>query len=70
MNERMGTRPWVAHTKLDYARMAARQVEGGESADAARLVDDAIATYDALGMTAFRDRAETLRDSLVPPLHR
>jgi class 3 adenylate cyclase/tetratricopeptide (TPR) repeat protein len=68
MNARMGTRPWVAHTQLDYARMAPRRTEAGDRGGAARLLDDAIATYDVLGMTAFRERAESLRRLLIAPV--
>ena len=36
MNERMGARPWLAHTQLDYARLLA-----GRDADRARALSGA-----------------------------
>jgi class 3 adenylate cyclase/tetratricopeptide (TPR) repeat protein len=70
MNVRMGARPWVAHTQLGYARMVLRRAEAGDRDRAALLLDDAIATYDTLGMTGFGERAESLRRSLIAPARR
>jgi tetratricopeptide (TPR) repeat protein len=54
-NERMGARPWVAHTKEDYARMLFarnRDIAKGE-----QLLDEALAAYRELGMTGPLERA-------------
>jgi tetratricopeptide (TPR) repeat protein len=50
MNERMGARPWLAHTQRDYGRMLA---ERGETKRASELVASAIATYRELGMESY-----------------
>jgi tetratricopeptide (TPR) repeat protein len=47
MNERMGARPWLAHTQRDYAQMLAEQ---GETQRASELTAAAAATYHELGM--------------------
>jgi tetratricopeptide (TPR) repeat protein len=48
MNERMGARPWLAHTQHDYGRMLS---ERGETKRGSELVDAALDTYRELGMT-------------------
>jgi hypothetical protein len=50
MNERMGARPWLAHTQCDYGQMLA---ERGETKRASELVASAIATYRELGMESY-----------------
>jgi tetratricopeptide (TPR) repeat protein len=55
MNRQMGTRPWVAHTQHDYARMLIRR---GDPGDRAReLLREARDAYETLGMTAWRETA-------------
>jgi DNA-binding SARP family transcriptional activator len=56
-NERIGARPWLAHTQEDYARML---VTGGTPADgqkARELLAEACSTYRELGMNAWAERA-------------
>jgi tetratricopeptide (TPR) repeat protein len=53
MNERMGARPWLAHTQRDYGRML---VERGETKRASELVASALATYRELGMERYAAR--------------
>jgi DNA-binding SARP family transcriptional activator len=50
VNERMGSRPWVAHTQADHARMLLRRNAHGDRERAEELLLRAHATYDELGM--------------------
>jgi DNA-binding SARP family transcriptional activator len=50
MNERMGARPWLAHTQEDYARMLLRRNGEGDRERAEKLLLPAQATYRELGM--------------------
>ena len=53
MNERIGARPWLAHTQHDYARMLlARNTPGGRER-AQELLDQAHATYLELSMESY-----------------
>jgi DNA-binding SARP family transcriptional activator len=61
MNERMGARPWLAHTRHDFARMLLRREGSGDAERAATLLSDAIAVYRELGMAPWIARAEALR---------
>jgi hypothetical protein len=51
----MGTRPWVAHTQHDYARMLIRR--GNPDDRARKLLREARDAYETLGMTAWRETA-------------
>jgi hypothetical protein len=61
MNQRMGARPWLAHTQCDYGRTLA---ERGETKHASELVAAALATYHELGMDAAAARASELAQQL------
>ena len=50
MNERMGARPWLAHTQEDYARMLFARNAPGDDERARNLLQVASATYSELGM--------------------
>ena len=50
MNERMGARPWLAHTQEDHARMLLRRNDQGDRERAEKLLSRAQATYQELGM--------------------
>ena len=50
MNERMGARPWLAHTQHDYARMLDARGDPGDRIRAQELLAEAIVTYRELGM--------------------
>ena len=50
MNERMGARPWLAHTQQDYGRMLLRRNGHGDRERAEKLLSPAQATYHELGM--------------------
>jgi tetratricopeptide (TPR) repeat protein len=54
MNERIGARPWLAHTQEDYGRML---LERGEMERASELIAAALATYRELGMESHAARA-------------
>ncbi len=51
VNQRIGARPWLGHTQEDYARMLLARGEAGDAGKAGKLLEDARATYRALGMT-------------------
>jgi len=62
MNERMGARPWLAHTQEDYARMLLGRDSPGEAERARELVEQALATYRELGMESYAARASALAE--------
>jgi tetratricopeptide (TPR) repeat protein len=57
MNERMGARPWLAHTQEDYGRML---LDRGDTERASGLIAAALATYRELGMNTYAARALAL----------
>ena len=59
MNERMGARPWLAHTQEDYARLLLKRDAPGDRERADELMAYAIATYRELGMTGPLARVES-----------
>jgi tetratricopeptide (TPR) repeat protein len=56
MNQRMGARPWLAHTQYQYARMLLSRDQPGDSEKAEALIKDALATARELGMVALEQR--------------
>jgi len=58
---RMGARPWVAETELEYAALLLERGGHGDRRRAEALLDQACATADELGMAAVTRRAEVLR---------
>ena len=58
---RMGARPWVAVTQLQYARLLRERGGSEDRRRAEALLDEACATADELGMAAVTRRAEALR---------
>jgi DNA-binding SARP family transcriptional activator/tetratricopeptide (TPR) repeat protein len=52
MNERMGARPWLAHTQHDYARTLLIRRAAGDAQRSAELLAAARRTAEELGMTA------------------
>jgi DNA-binding SARP family transcriptional activator len=63
LNERMGARPWIAHTRHDYAAMLAacgRRPEGQQQ------LEQALATYRELRMGTWAERASQLEWSASP----
>jgi DNA-binding SARP family transcriptional activator len=57
MNARMGTRPWVAHSQHDYARMLVHRGASGDETRAQELLRGACGGYEALGMASWLSRA-------------
>jgi hypothetical protein len=60
MNERMGARPWLAHTQEDHARMPLRRDAHGDRGRAEKPLSRAQATYHEIGHAARRGQAATL----------
>jgi DNA-binding SARP family transcriptional activator len=60
MNERMGARPWVAHTKHDYARVLLAHGAEGDETKARELLRAALATARELGMEQLAAAASAL----------
>jgi tetratricopeptide (TPR) repeat protein len=68
MNERMGARPWVAHTRHDHAAMLGDRGAPGDAEKAFEFGTSALATYRELGMEVWAERASTLVDEQRPLL--
>jgi tetratricopeptide (TPR) repeat protein len=64
MNERIGARPWLAHTQEDYARLLLTQGEHAKPRQAPGLLAEARAGYHELGMTTSADRVAALAEGL------
>jgi len=62
-NERMGLRPWLAHTQYDYARVLFARGEPADAERAENLLDAALATYRELGMHGYAATAAASRSS-------
>jgi tetratricopeptide (TPR) repeat protein len=62
MNERMGARPWLAHTQLDYGSMLLARNAPGDRGRAGDLLTEAISSYEELGMDVWAERARGLAD--------
>jgi DNA-binding SARP family transcriptional activator len=60
MNERMGARPWLAHSQDDYARTLLARGGPGDAEMAERLLEAALSMYRELGMRGPFERARTL----------
>jgi tetratricopeptide (TPR) repeat protein len=60
MNERMGARPWHAHTQAEYARILLAGAARGDAERARTLLDQASVTYRELGMESYAARASAL----------
>jgi tetratricopeptide (TPR) repeat protein len=65
MNERMGARPWLAHTQRDYAGMLLARDEPRDREHARELLDQALTTYHELGMQGYAARACALAQELA-----
>ncbi len=58
MNTRIGARPWVAHTQVDYACMLRARDAPGDRQKAIELTREAHATYRRLGMESWATKLE------------
>ena len=65
MNERMGARPWLAHTYSDYARLLLARDEPGDRGHALELTGRALEGYRELGMDSFAAGAAQLERQLA-----
>jgi hypothetical protein len=65
MNARLWSRPWMAHTQAEYARMLIARGEPGDREKARDLLGHATQTARELGMKALLDRAAALGRSPV-----
>ena len=64
LNERIGARPWLAHTQDDYARMLAGRAEPGDRERALDLARRALEGFSSIGMERFAAEAARLSESL------
>jgi tetratricopeptide (TPR) repeat protein len=64
INQRIGARPWLAHTQADYARMLSARRGEGDSERARELAHHALDGYQGLGMDSFAADAGRLERSL------
>lgn len=60
MNEKMGARPWLAHTQHDYARLLVARGTADDRAKGDALLATALATYRELGMAGPLAKAESI----------
>jgi len=65
-NERIGARPWLAHTQDDYGHMLLWRGEPGDIEKARSLLDHANTAYCELGMSPFASTTSTLLASTSP----
>jgi tetratricopeptide (TPR) repeat protein len=66
VNDRMGARPWTAHSQHDLADVLRRRDEPGDRARAAELDETSLAIARTLGM-ALATRIEALPEVASPP---
>jgi tetratricopeptide (TPR) repeat protein len=57
-NTAMGARPWVAHSRHDYARMLLQRDNAGDRERGRDLLSAARTDYEAMAMTAWAQRAQ------------
>ena len=71
MNERLGVRPWLAHTQADLARTLLARGARGDLDRASELSRAALETFDALGMEGPADRlSDSRRQAELADSHR
>ena len=64
MNERIGARPWLAHTQRDYADMLLARDGPGAADSAQTLLADAVGIYRELGMETHEAGVSALASDL------
>jgi tetratricopeptide (TPR) repeat protein len=64
MNERMGARPFVAHTAQEFAEMLLERSGPGDRARAKELLDRALDEARTLGLVRVEERAQALRQQM------
>jgi tetratricopeptide (TPR) repeat protein len=65
MNASMGARPWLAQTRLDYARMLVARGASGDRERAIELADSATSAFAELGMEGPLLHGSSFGDSLA-----
>jgi DNA-binding CsgD family transcriptional regulator len=60
-DQHSGGRPWLAHTRHEYAAMLLERKRPGDAARAASLLDAALSTAQELGMATLAQRVKGLR---------
>ena len=68
MNARMGAKPWLAHTQLQYAHMLLERSIAGDIERARTLLDESEAISRQLGMRSLETRIATARRQAPPPV--
>ncbi len=58
MYTKMGAKPWLAFTQHDYARMLLARGQLGDAEKAQRLLDQALATAQELGMKSLEEKIQ------------
>lgn len=66
LSARIGARPLLAHTQDDYARMLLARHRPGDRARALELLDEAVSTYEELGMDSWARAAAALKQPTLP----
>jgi YVTN family beta-propeller protein len=66
LSERIGARPWLAHSQHDLARLLLARRQPGDAEDAAELLRSALATSRELGMEPLAARVAALLAGLEP----
>jgi DNA-binding NarL/FixJ family response regulator len=61
MNGSQGARPWLAHTRYQYALMLSRRRAAGDREQAQQLLDQALASADRLAMQSLAAKITGLR---------
>jgi tetratricopeptide (TPR) repeat protein len=64
MSERMGAKPWAAHTRHDCARMLLARGQPGDQQKARELLDNALAMAQDLGMTSLQSKVQGLKSKV------
>jgi tetratricopeptide (TPR) repeat protein len=59
-NERMGARPWLAHTQLDYAKMLLARGAANDREKTQELLSEAVRIYQELEMPSYAENASGL----------
>jgi eukaryotic-like serine/threonine-protein kinase len=65
MNSKIRSPLWVAHTQHDYAHTLLQRAHHGDREKAIKLIDNALATADRLGLKALADKTQRLKHQAV-----
>jgi tetratricopeptide (TPR) repeat protein len=61
MNTKIRSPLWIAHTQRDYANTLLQRAHHGDREKAIKLIDNALATADRLGLKALADKTQRLK---------